>query len=119
MMFIGPRTFVRFNEDSNLASYGTNCDVGPSEMVDTVLLKKTKYRSTYYCKSKLWHFFLLRRIVYSGTPEKMSRYALLVFKARAKIIGSCCGTTPLHIEAMRNSFEKAPNSASYSAVKHF
>ena len=55
MMSIGPRTFVRFYEDSNLASYGANCDVGPSEMVDTVLLKKTKYRSTYYCEREFWY----------------------------------------------------------------
>ncbi len=42
-MGIGPETFVRFCEDSNLASYGANCGVGPSEMVDTVLqIKKNQ-----------------------------------------------------------------------------
>ena len=43
----------------------------------------------------------------------------MVFKAGAKIIGGCCGITPLHIRAMRNSLEKAPNSESYSADEHF
>ena len=52
---ISPRTFVRFYEDSNLASYGANCDVRPSEMEDTMLLKKTKYRSTYYCEREFWY----------------------------------------------------------------
>ena len=49
----------------------------------------------------------------------MSTYALMAFKAGAKIIGGCCGTTPLHIRAMRNSLEKAPISESYSADEHF
>ena len=59
------------------------------------------------------------KIVYSGTPEIMSAYALMAFKAGAKIIGGCCGTTPLHIREMRNALEKAPISASYSINEHF
>ena len=49
----------------------------------------------------------------------MSAYALMAFKAGAKIIGGCCGTTPLHIREMRNALEKAPISASYSLNEHF
>jgi len=49
----------------------------------------------------------------------MSTYALMALKAGAKIIGGCCGTTPLHIRAMRNALEKAPISANYSTKEHF
>ena len=48
MMGVSPKSFVRFCEDNNLTSYGANCGVGPSEMVDTILqikkIKLTKYR---------------------------------------------------------------------------
>ena len=49
----------------------------------------------------------------------MSTYALMALKAGAKIIGGCCGTTPLHIRAMRDALEKVPISESYSADEHF
>ena len=59
------------------------------------------------------------KIVYSGTPSVMSDYALLAFKAGAKIIGGRCGTTPSHIGAMRGALEQASTSGSYSADEHF
>ena len=121
MMGIGPETFVSFCEDSNLTSYGANCGVGPSEMVDTVLQIK-KYQNNdipIIAKGNCGiPSYQEGKIVYSGTPDIMSRYALMAFKAGAKIIGGCCGTTPLHIRAMRNSLEKAPISASYSINEH-
>ena len=45
------------------------------------------------------------KIVYNGTPELMGRYAQLAFDAGAKIIGGCCGTSPEHIRAMKESLD--------------
>tara|TARA_B100000963_G_C22556662_1_gene639343 strand:+ start:81 stop:1088 length:1008 start_codon:yes stop_codon:yes gene_type:complete len=122
MMGIGPETFVRFCEDSNLFSYGANCGVGPSEMVDTVLQIKKNQNIDLPIIAKGncgIPAYQEGKIVYSGTPEIMSRYALMAFTAGAKIIGGCCGTTAQHIRAMRNSLEKAVISATYSAYEHF
>ena len=122
MMGIGPETFVRFCEENNLTSYGANCGIGPSEMVDTILQIK-KYQNNDIAIIAKGNCgipsYQEGKIVYSGTPEIMSRYALMAFKAGAKIIGGCCGTTPLHIRAMRNSLEKVPISSSYSPNEHF
>ena len=122
MMGISPETFVRFCEDSNLASYGANCGVGPSEMVDTIFQIK-KYQNDdlpIIAKGNCGiPSYQEGKIIYSGTPKIMSRYALMAFTAGAKIVGGCCGTTPIHIRAMRNALEKAPISASYSADEHF
>ena len=122
MMGIGPKTFVRFCEDNNLKSYGANCGVGPSEMVDTISQIKKHQNNDIAIIAKGncgIPSYQEGKIVYSGTPEIMSIYALMAFKAGAKIIGGCCGTTPLHIQAMRNTLEKAPISASYSIEEHF
>ena len=122
MMGISPETFVRFCEDSNLASYGANCGVGPSEMVDTIFQIK-KYQNDdlpIIAKGNCGiPSYQEGKIIYSGTPEIMSRYALMAFTAGARIVGGCCGTTPVHIRAMRNALEKAPISASYSVDEHF
>ena len=122
MMGISPESFVHFCEDNNLTSYGANCGVGPSEMVDTVLQIKKNQNNDLPIIAKGncgIPSYQEGKIVYSGTPDIMSTYALMAFTAGAKIIGGCCGTTPRHIQAMRNSLEKAPISASYSADEHF
>ena len=122
MMGIAPENFVQFCEDKKLLSYGANCGVGPAEMVETILkLKESQSIDTPLiakgnCGIPSYHE---GKIVYNGTPAIMSDYALLAFKAGAKIIGGCCGTTPSHIEAMRGALEKASTSGSYSADEHF
>ncbi len=122
MMGVSPESFVRFCEANNLTSYGANCGVGPSEMVDTILQIKKHQNNEIPIIAKGncgIPSYQEGKIVYSGNPEKMSAYALMAFKAGAKIIGGCCGTTPLHIREMRNALEKVPISASYSINEHF
>ena len=43
--------------------------------------------------------------VYTGTPELMGRYTQLAVKAGARIVGGCCGTSPVHLAAMRHSLD--------------
>lgn len=38
--------------------------------------------------------------VYDATPEQMAAIAVQLREAGAQIIGGCCGTTPVHIQAM-------------------
>ena len=90
MMSIGPRTFVRFYEDSKIASYSATCDVGPSEMVDTVLLKQNIDLPIIAKGNSGIPWFKEGKIVYSGKPEIMSGYALMAFAAGPKIISGCC-----------------------------
>ncbi len=67
IMSIGPRTFLRFCEDGNLASYGGNCGLGPSKMIDTVLLKKQNIDLPFIAKGNSGiPSFKEGKIVYSG-----------------------------------------------------
>ena len=121
MMGINPKTFVEFCEETNLISYGANCGIGPSEMVDTVLKMKNsqKVNIPIIAKGNCGiPFYKDEKIVYSGTPDIMGNYAITALKAGAKIIGGCCGTTPLHIRPMREALEKISLSASYYVKKH-
>ena len=43
--------------------------------------------------------------VFKATPQEMANIAVRFRDAGANIIGGCCGTTPIHIEAMRKSLE--------------
>jgi 5-methyltetrahydrofolate--homocysteine methyltransferase len=39
-------------------------------------------------------------IIYSGDEETMARYARMARDAGARIVGGCCGTTPVHLAAI-------------------
>ena len=47
-------------------------------------------------------------IHYHGTPELMAEYALFARDAGAKIIGGCCGPSPLHVAAMVSALNGTP-----------
>ena len=49
-------------------------------------------------------------IHYHGTPELMAAYACLARDAGVTIIGGCCGTTEVHVRAMRTALESVPRS---------
>ena len=122
MMGIDPENFVQFCEKRPLSSYGANCGVGPSEIVDTVLkIKKFQTNNTPIISKGNCGIprYQEGKIVYSGTPDIMSDYAIMAFKAGAKIIGGCCGTTSLHIRPMREALEQVSISENYSSKEHF
>ncbi|WP_261841780.1 betaine--homocysteine S-methyltransferase [Aliamphritea ceti] len=113
MMGVTPSELIKLSTelDHPPGACGTNCGIGASEVVaaimnmklaaeqqktDPVLVAKANCGIPEYVDGK---------IVYSGTPELMAQYARLVRDAGAKIIGGCCGTSPEHIAAMRDSLD--------------
>jgi methionine synthase I (cobalamin-dependent) len=94
---------------------GTNCGVGASEVVATVLnLKACAINDSdpvIVAKANCGiPEFIDGKIVYSGTPEIMANYAVMVRNAGARIIGGCCGTSPVHVRAMREALDNTPVS---------
>jgi 5-methyltetrahydrofolate--homocysteine methyltransferase len=84
---------------------GANCGVGAPDILVTVLEMQgatVPIISKGNCGVPQFHG---TEIVYSGTPELMSRYAAMAVDAGARIIGGCCGTTPSHLAAMRAALD--------------
>jgi 5-methyltetrahydrofolate--homocysteine methyltransferase len=94
--------------NKNLIAYGANCGVGAADLLRTVLgFEQTKYPliakgNAGIPKYKDGH------IHYDGTPELMADYACLARDSGAKIIGGCCGTTPIHLKEMKYALESRP-----------
>lgn len=90
--------------------FGANCGVGASDLLRTVLgfsaagptLPLIAKGNAGIPKYQDGH------IHYDGTPELMADYAVLARDCGATIIGGCCGTTPAHLEAMREALETRP-----------
>lgn len=82
---------------------GANCGVGASD----VLISASEMRN-FQCpiisKGNCGiPKFQGTTITYSGTPELMRDYAVLAADAGVRIVGGCCGTTPIHIVAMKDA----------------
>ncbi len=95
-------------------AFGANCGVGPSQLLDSVigLRKGAAGDQAIVAKSNCGvpRIGPGGRITYDGTPEIMGHYACLARDAGARIIGGCCGTTPLHLRAMVEALASRPQA---------
>ena len=84
-------------------AYGANCGNGPAELVHAVvgMTRIAGSRAVLVAKGNCGiPEFLDGHIHYNGTPEIMAEYARMARDAGARIIGACCGSTPVHLKAM-------------------
>lgn len=95
-------------------AYGGNCGVGAAELVAALLnmAEAAAPEDVLIAKSNCGiPEFVEDEIHYTGTPELMADYACLALDVGARIIGGCCGTTPMHLAAMHEALlnhEKGP-----------
>lgn len=87
--------------------YGTNCGVGPSEVIGAIIMaKRANPNAILIAKANAGiPKFVDGEIQYNGTPELMRLYAAMVRDAGAHIIGGCCGSTPEHVASMRDGLD--------------
>ena len=118
MMGVGASDLMALCQQLNPAVHacGTNCGVGASEVVATILNLKSAATNgsepILIAKANCGiPEFKDGKIVYNGTPEIMANYAVMARNAGARIIGGCCGTSPKHIAAMRKALDSTPISA--------
>ena len=107
MMGITPADFVSHIDALGVAGVGANCGIGPAELLDSILLMaEAKPNPLLIAKGNCGiPSYVEGEIHYHGTPELMADYALCARAAGAQIIGGCCGTTPVHLAAMREALD--------------
>jgi 5-methyltetrahydrofolate--homocysteine methyltransferase len=115
MMGITPADFVATCRElePSPAAYGTNCGLGPSEVVAGILgLRRATHEDDLLVAKANCGIpdFVDGAIRYQGTAELMADYARLSIDAGARIIGGCCGTTPEIIAAMRTAIDNHERS---------
>lgn len=94
-----------------ISAVGTNCGIGASEVVAAVKNLQTAKNSLNTSPALVAKAncgipeYIDGEIVYNGTPELMALYATMAANAGASIIGGCCGTSPLHVKAMREAID--------------
>jgi 5-methyltetrahydrofolate--homocysteine methyltransferase len=108
MMGVTPSELAALNRKLHLAACGSNCGVGPSELVACIVNLATASDPSAILVAKAncgIPQYVDGAIRFNGTPELMAQYACLSLDAGARIIGGCCGTTPEHLRVMRRALE--------------
>ncbi|MFH1796624.1 MAG: betaine--homocysteine S-methyltransferase [Pseudomonadota bacterium] len=92
---------------------GANCGVGASDILSSLLdMTDAAPEATVVVKGNCGiPEFRGAEIHYSGTPDLMGDYARLAIDAGARIIGGCCGTSFVHLRAMRDAIDGHMKSA--------
>ena len=108
MMGVPPPRLVELYRETvpRLAAYGANCGVGAADLVGTLIAMRSRAEAADILVAKAncgIPQFVDGEIQYSGTPELMAEYARLARDCGARIIGGCCGTTPVHLAAMHRA----------------
>jgi len=108
MMGITPSDLAGLHRRHGLAACGSNCGVGPSELIASIvnLATASDPQAVLVAKANCGiPQFVDGAIRFNGTPALMAQYACLALDAGARIIGGCCGTTPEHLGVMRRALE--------------
>ena len=109
MMGLSPGAMTDFSTSLDVAplAVGANCGVGASDLLLSVTAMREAHPDlAIIAKANAgipqWHDGHLH---YSGTPELMANYARLAVDAGARIVGGCCGTSPIHLASMHAALQ--------------
>lgn len=86
---------------------GVNCSGGPAQLLRILQLM---HRAAPEARFSIvpnagWPEAVGGRVMYTATPDYFGEYALAFQDAGACVVGGCCGTTPDHIQAMREALD--------------
>ncbi len=105
MMGVKPQDMVQALREYGLIAMGANCGNGPAEIEEVIQAMNT-FDPTIrlIAKSNAGRPRLVDgKPHYDASPQVMAEHARRVHRLGAKLIGGCCGTTPEHIQAMRDA----------------
>ncbi len=118
-----PEEVVRMLAGRRIDIIGANCSVGPQRMLSVIRAMRAEIDRLpdgvpapfLACMPNAgWPTRVGHRTVYQSSPEYFAEFAKSAAEAGARLIGGCCGTTPLHIAAMRTVIDEI-NAAQPSA----
>ncbi|MEN6481935.1 MAG: bifunctional homocysteine S-methyltransferase/methylenetetrahydrofolate reductase [Anaerolineaceae bacterium] len=103
-----PAKIARIIHQAGADVIGINCSGGPNQILR--ILKQMQAAipdGVFSVKPNAgWPEEVGGRIMYPAGPDYFGTYAVAFWRAGARVIGGCCGTTPNHIAAIRTMIDK-------------
>jgi methionine synthase I (cobalamin-dependent)/5,10-methylenetetrahydrofolate reductase len=108
-----PAKVARAFQSAGADVIGVNCSWGPSQLVrilrqmrQALPVREDAPGPYLWVKPNAgWPEHVGGRVMYAAAPEYFRDFVIEFWKAGAKFIGGCCGTTPEHIAAMRKTLD--------------
>lgn len=94
--------------DGSLAAIGANCGIGPGDAVAAVFdITSVDSAAVGIAKPNCgMPLYETDRLVYPIGADGMADFADLAIRSGARILGTCCGSTPEHIAALRAAVDR-------------
>ena len=110
MMGVSGSSLGEWARSHELAAVGANCGIGPGDAVGAVyditeVVPDAVGVAKPNCGMPLYE---TDRLVYPIGPQGMGTFVDLALRSGARIIGTCCGSTPEHIRAVRQAVDRHP-----------
>lgn len=103
MMGCTPETVAKAMSSLNIFAIGTNCSGGPVELIDVVKEYRANTSNNIAVMPNAGLPVLINdKVEYPFKIEDFREAMTALVNAGANIIGGCCGTTPQHIEAIKD-----------------
>lgn len=102
MMGVSPEKAVKALTELRAVAVGGNCGNGPDEILAVIKkMHAANPTAILVAKSNAGMPELVNgKAVYKAKPDDMAQYATEIREAGARVIGACCGSTPVHLKAM-------------------
>ena len=96
---------------------GSNCGLGVDGIYDVLSRMRTVTDLPLISQANAGLPLLVDGVtVFPATPQEMTMYHSRMADLEVRIIGGCCGTTPLHVRAMKDALERCRKPQSYRRV---
>ena len=96
---------------------GVNCSVGPAQILETVaaIAEARPDKPISAMPNAGYPTRVEGRLIYPSSPEYFGDHVAPLLEAGARIVGGCCGTTPMHIRAMREALDQIASGRGQTA----
>ena len=102
-----PAEVVRALEALGVDVIGLNCSVGSHTILEVLREMASVSRTPLSALPNAgFPSYVGGRFAYRSSPDYMAEYARRMVEAGASMVGGCCGTTPLHVERMRDALRR-------------
>lgn len=105
------RIYRQVREISAIDAYGFNCGVGPTHLRNVLKTFDFSRDVVATLPNAGYPEVINERTVYTHNPDYFADQILPLKHLGVKILGGCCGTTPLHIQALTQKLRQSQESA--------
>ncbi len=101
-----PEQFAQSLSGLQVDVLGANCSVGPNALLTlSERLLDAGVKKIAIMPNAGWPTHMAGRVIYLSSPDYMADCGHRMAEVGVAIVGGCCGTTPAHIRALRQTLE--------------